>query len=83
MPTIFTTTAPNEQAFRETIFTHHLNANKDLIHTDLTPDDFDYVTHIGQDMYQRDIFLCQNTEEKTVTLTIGIKGDEDYIVSKN
>lgn len=67
-----------KKEIRKTVFTHFVNADKEIEESALQPINYRYVEFLFYDVDYGDVFKTWDDQEDYVTLHFGIKGDEDY-----
>lgn len=70
---------PKKQV-KETVFTHFVNANKEIEKSASQPLNYINVEFLFYDIYYGDVFKAthKDDDEDNATLFFGTKGDEDY-----
>jgi hypothetical protein len=76
MATKFMTLDGQKSEKKETVFTHYVNGNMDIIEATLNPKNYENVLHIGYDNFYKDVFKVWNNKENEFKIYFGKKGDE-------
>lgn len=74
----FKTLEPIGIVKKPTVFTHVLEGNKKVSESEVGPNNYSNILHIGFDYQYGDVFKCWNDNPNDFTITFGVKGDEPY-----
>lgn len=69
-------TLNNKKKGKKTVFKRAVNTTLQISDTQVTPQDYKNVLHLGYDMNYKDVFKCWDENPNSFVIVFGEKGDE-------